>query len=56
MAGDPAFGLDAEDLAALSRPDGLVGRAPEQVESFVAGTVDPLLEGFEPGERVELRV
>jgi adenylosuccinate lyase len=56
VAGDAAFGLSREELDALARPDALVGRAPEQVETFLVRTVDPLLEGFEPGDRAELRV
>ena len=56
VAEDGAFGLDPEELRALSDPDALVGRAPEQVERFLRERVLPLLEGFEAGDDHELRV
>jgi adenylosuccinate lyase len=56
VAEDPAFGLEADELQALSAPDGLVGRAPEQVERFLRERVRPALEGFEADGGHELRV
>ncbi len=58
VAADPSFGLDRDRLEALARPEGLVGRAPEQVERFLRVRVDPLLEGADAGtgETVTLRV
>jgi adenylosuccinate lyase len=56
VAKDGAFGLEAEELRALSDPASLVGRAPEQVERFLRDRVRPLLEGFEAGDAHELRV
>lgn len=56
VAEDGAFGLDADELRALSDPTALVGRAPEQVERFLRERVRPHLEGFEPGDGHELRV
>ncbi len=44
IAGDEAFGLDAEVLAALTQPERFIGRAPEQVDAFLASWVTPTLE------------
>jgi adenylosuccinate lyase len=43
IAGDRAFGLSQHDLAALSDPRRFVGRAPEQVASFLERHVAPVL-------------
>jgi adenylosuccinate lyase len=43
IAADPAFGLSVEEVAAAADPRIFVGRAPEQVEEFLAAEVDPLL-------------
>ena len=43
IAADPDFGLSASDLDALSDPDRFVGRAPEQVDSFLEAWVEPVL-------------
>jgi adenylosuccinate lyase len=43
IAGDRAFGLSQHDLAALSDPRRFVGRAPEQVASFLERHVAPIL-------------
>jgi len=56
IAADGAFGLDRERLEALARPRRLVGRAPEQVERFLADRVDPVLSAAEVEDAVELRV
>ncbi len=45
IAADPAFRLTREEVAAIADPRDFVGRAPEQVEEFLAAEVDPLLEG-----------
>lgn len=44
LAAEPAFSMDAEDLAALLKPDAYIGRCPEQVDAFLH-KVRPLLEG-----------
>ena len=36
--------VDAEELARLTAPDQLVGRAPTQVKSYLADVVRPLLD------------
>lgn len=43
IAADPAFGLTPGEVAAAADPRIFVGRAPEQVEEFLAAEVDPLL-------------
>ena len=43
IAADPAFGLTREEVEAAADPRLFVGRAPEQVEEFLAAEVDPLL-------------
>lgn len=56
VASDEAFGLDRRELEALGDPYRLVGRAPEQVETFLREEIEPALAGFEPDEPEELRV
>lgn len=43
IAADPAFGLSRAEVAAAADPRIFVGRAPEQVEEFLAAEVDPLV-------------
>jgi len=57
LAGDPSFGVSIEDLRAAAEPRRFVGRAPEQVDEFLAEVVEPLLAGAgAEAEREELRV
>jgi adenylosuccinate lyase len=44
IAGDSAFGLNASDLEAFVDPHRFVGRAPEQVVSFLSQYATPVLE------------
>jgi adenylosuccinate lyase len=44
IAGDAAFGVTREELAEELRPELYVGRAPQQVDEFLAGWVRPVLE------------
>ena len=44
IAADPAFGLTMEDLKKAMEPSLYVGRAPRQVEEFLAEIVKPILE------------
>ena len=57
IADSPLFDLSRDELAALTKPRDYIGRAPEQVESFIAEQVDPILdrEG-KGGVTVELNV
>ena len=44
IAADPAFGLSLEDLKKSMDPSRYVGRAPRQVDEFLAEVVDPILD------------
>jgi len=44
IAADPAFGIDEAGIRALLRPERFVGRAPEQVDRFLAEWVDPVVD------------
>ena len=59
IAADPAFGLTRAEVAAAADPRLFVGRAPEQVEEFLAAEVDPLLAAHADalsGDAVEVKV
>jgi adenylosuccinate lyase len=43
IAADPAFGVTRQELEEELRPERYVGRAPEQVDEFLADWVDPVL-------------
>ena len=47
IAGDAAFGTDEETLRTFLEPARFVGRAPEQVDRFLAEWVAPILERLE---------
>ena len=49
IAGEAAFGLDARALASLLDARRFVGRAPQQVDAFLAATVDPWLAAHTVG-------
>ncbi|MEN8143326.1 MAG: adenylosuccinate lyase [Gemmatimonadota bacterium] len=54
---DQSIPLDTVDLVALAQPEDLVGRAPEQVRTFVAEVLSPLREGMgEERPVVDVRV
>ena len=42
VAADPAFGLTKEEIVAGLVPENFVGRAPQQVEEFVANVLQPI--------------
>jgi len=57
IAADESLGVSAEELEELARPEKLVGRAPEQVDAFLAAHVAPVLERYsEVRARGEVRV
>ena len=58
LAADPEFGVGIDDLRAALDPQRYVGRAPQQVDEFLAEAVAPVLAspGLRPAEREELRV
>ncbi len=58
IAADPRFQMDKEELESLLSPGHFVGRAPEQVQEYLAGYIRPLLEKNKDilGESVRLKV
>ncbi len=59
IAADPAFGMTKEELTAHLEPSRYTGRCPEQVEEFLAGEVQPVLDKYREaldGEAAELKV
>ena len=58
IAADPAFMVSRADIEAILEPKRFIGRSAQQVETFVAECVDPLLERFagELGDKAELNV
>ena len=58
VAADPAFGLTKEEILAEMDPKAFTGRAPQQVEEFLAEYIAPVLEANRDilGEKVELKV
>ena len=56
IAADPAFRISAAELAEEARPERLIGRAPEQVDTFVREELDPALEHLVAAEPVPLKV
>ena len=47
IAGDDAFGITRDELEATMDPSRFVGRAPEQVDEFLADVVEPVLSASE---------
>jgi len=56
IADDADFGLDREEIVAAVRPEEFIGRAPEQVDRFLAEVIEPALAGTEELESEPLRV
>ena len=46
IAGDPAFGLTREEIEAGFIPENFVGRAPQQVEEFLANVLQPIFARY----------
>ena len=44
VAADPAFGLTKEEILSEMEPINFVGRAPQQVDEFLSGLVQPILD------------
>ena len=44
IAEEPAFGLTKEEIEANLQPERYVGRAPYQVEAYLRGVVQPVLD------------
>ena len=56
IADDPAFPLDRQSLNTLLDAKLYIGRAPQQVEEFIAEYVDPVLEGAKESDIGDIRV
>ncbi len=58
IANDKSFGLSAEEIHAIMKPENFVGRAPAQVEDFLADYVRPILDQNKDllGMQVEINV
>lgn len=56
IAGDSAFGLTPSQLSEAVRPEKLIGRAAEQVETFVFEELDPALSGAPAAQSASVRV
>jgi adenylosuccinate lyase len=58
LAGDKTFGVSVDDLRSTLDPMRFVGRAPQQVDEFLAEVIEPLLAGatLPTAEREEVRV
>ena len=58
VAADPAFGLTREEIEAELRPEDFTGRAPWQVEEFLAEVIQPVLDANADalGQKAELSV
>jgi adenylosuccinate lyase len=56
IAGDAEFGLERREVVAIARPEAFIGRAPEQVDEFLAEVVEPALAGAEELPPEPLRV
>lgn len=54
IASDEAFGMDEAAISELMRAGRFVGRAPEQVDRFLADEVEPLLERYLEAARANL--
>ena len=54
IAADDAFGMTLEDLKKIADPSRFVGRAPEQVDRFLADWVQPALARLEAGANERL--
>ena len=54
IAADEAFGMSLEKLGEISDPEAFIGRAPEQVDRFLAEWVQPALARLEAGANERL--
>ena len=58
IAADPAFGLTREEIEAGLVPENFVGRAPQQVEEFLANILQPIFDRYPEalGQHADLSV
>jgi adenylosuccinate lyase len=56
ICNDPTLDISLDEIKAILIPSKYIGRCVEQVESFLANNVDPVLSGEDSGMKVELSV
>lgn len=58
ICADESFGLNADEIEAILRPEDFTGRSVEQVEEFLTDIIEPILKENEKllGEKAELSV
>ncbi|HEX9061577.1 MAG TPA: adenylosuccinate lyase [Clostridia bacterium] len=56
ISNDKIFSMNKEEIVAVLKPENYVGRAPQQVEEFIADFVSPLISGNDMSGEVELNV
>jgi len=56
IAKSPVFGLSLAELQKIAKPERTVGRSAEQTREFMAEEIDPVLAGFAPPAKSELKV
>jgi adenylosuccinate lyase len=56
LSADPHFNVSIADMESALDPHRFVGRAPQQVDEFLADVVEPLLAGHVDGASDEIRV
>lgn len=56
IADDPMFGLTKEEILAEMNPSAYVGRAPQQVDDFIANDVMPRIEKYLDDDTVKVEI
>lgn len=57
IASDSSFGMSLEEINAVLKPENYIGIAPQQVENFISGCVNPVISGEQQLDaEVELKV
>ncbi len=58
IAADPSFNMTMDQLQSIMKPENFVGRAPQQVEEFVADVIRPILDANKEllGVKAEINV
>ncbi|MGN1030147.1 MAG: adenylosuccinate lyase, partial [Butyricicoccaceae bacterium] len=56
IAADPMFGLTKEEIMAELDPSKYIGRAPEQVDDFIADAVMPRISKYDNEEDMKVEI
>ena len=56
IAADPMFGLTKEEIVAELDPKAYIGRAPQQVEDFIANDVMPRIRPYLDNEELKVEI